>query len=194
MDSTRTVSPNALLGLRSDRVAAQIFWIVSFALFTAIGARLEIPHHPVPYTFQTLVVILAGGLLGSRNGFISMTLYLGLGIAGLPVFSGGGFGLAKLLGPTGGYLLSFPVAAYVVGAVVSSPVFGIRGRIFSYFLTMGAMAAGLLVVFVVGTTQLNAVFFHDWNLAFQSGFLIFSPWDVLKLIAATTICWEIRRR
>lgn len=194
MAEVRTLSPTRYYALGSDHLVAQAFWIVSFALCTAVGARLEIPHQPVPYTFQTLAVILAGGLLGSRNGFLSMLLYLLLGLIGMPVFAGGGFGLAKLIGPTGGYLLSFPVAAYVVGAVVSLQPKVIPARsILEYAWTLAAMLSGLLVVFTMGTIQLNLVYFHNWTLALQSGFLIFSPWDVLKLVAATAICRELKR-
>jgi biotin transport system substrate-specific component len=195
MADVRSLSPKRYLALASDHAVAQAFWIVSFALCTAIGAQLEIPHQPVPYTFQTLAVILAGGLLGSRNGFLSMMLYLGLGMVGLPVFAGGGFGIAKLIGPTGGYLLSFPVAAFVVGTLVSHHPAALSSKsILAFAWTMGAMMSGLLVVFAMGTVQLNIVYFHNWTLAFQSGFLIFSPWDVLKLVAATTICQELRKR
>lgn len=195
MADVRTLSPKRYLALGSEHMVAQTFWVVSFALLAAIGAQLEIPHQPVPYTFQTLAVILAGGLLGSRKGFLSMMLYLGLGMIGMPVFAGGGFGLARLIGPTGGYLLSFPVAAFVVGTLVSHQPDAVASKsILAYLWTLGAMLSGLLVVFTMGTIQLNVVYFHNWTLALQSGFLIFSPWDVLKLIAATTICRELGKR
>lgn len=201
MAEVKSISHSRFLALGSGHVVAQAFWIVSFALFTTIGARLEIPNQPVPYTFQTFFVILAGGLLGSRNAFLSMTLYLGMGVAGLPVFSGAGFGLAKLLGPTGGYLLSFPVAAYVIGYLLSfqrdrsvQRGSGLTRSVLAYGWTLGAMILGLLVVFFVGMLQLNVVYFHNWSQAFQSGFLIFSWWDVLKLLAAAAICREFGRR
>ena len=195
MAEVRSLSPKRYLALGSEHAVAQAFWVVSFALFAAIGAQLEIPHQPVPYTFQTLAVILAGGLLGGRNGFLSMMLYLGLGLAGMPVFSGGGFGLLKLVGPTGGYLLSFPVAAFVVGTMVShQPGAASSKSVAAYAWTLSAMLCGLLVVFTMGTVQLNLVYFHNWALAVQSGFLIFSPWDVLKLVAAAAISRELRKR
>ena len=194
MAEVRLLSPKKYLALGSEHLVAQTFWVTSFSLFVAIGAQLEIPHQPVPYTFQTLAVILAGGLLGSRNGFISMMLYLGLGSIGMPVFAGGGFGLAKLIGPTGGYLLSFPVAAYVVGTLVSHQPAAVSSKsALAYAWTLGAMMSGLIVVFAMGTVQLNFVYFHNWTLAFQSGFLIFSLWDVMKLVAATMICRGLRR-
>ncbi len=162
---------------------AQTFWITSFALLTAIGAQLEIPHQPVPYTFQTLVVLLAGAILGPRNGFLSMAMYVALGTIGLPVFSGGGFGIARILGPTGGYLLAFPIAAYVVGSLLSARS--------SFPWILCSMTVGLSIIFSMGTAQLNLVYLHNWKSAFQAGFLIFSWWDVLKLLAATTIYHQL---
>ena len=110
-------SPNLALQESLDRpfqsARSQLLWIAGFAAATALGARLEIPHSPVPYTLQTLCVLLAGAFLGPRNGAISQLLYLAAGVLGAPVFSGGAFGLAQLLGPTGGYLKIlgvFPVA------------------------------------------------------------------------------------
>lgn len=164
---------------------SQTFWITTFAIFTAIGAQVEIPNQPVPYTFQTLFVLLAGALLGPRNGFISMAMYLTLGVLGMPVFAGAGFGLARILGPTGGYLLAFPLAALVVGSLVP------RRTHFAW--TLLSMFVGLLIVFSIGTVQLNVVYFRDWSAAFQAGFLIFSWWDVLKLSAAAAIYRQFAR-
>ena len=85
-----------------------------FAGLTALGAQLAVrlPSSPVPITFQVLPVIGAGLVLGSRRGLISQLLYLSAGMMGLPVFAGGTGGPAVIFGPTGGYLLAFPVAAF----------------------------------------------------------------------------------
>src|SRR6059036_2957404 len=88
---------------------AQAFWVTIFAFGTTIGAQIGIPHQPVPYTMQTFFVLLSGAVLCGRNAAISQTVYLLAGAIGLPVFAGFGSGIARLLGPTGGYLLSFPV-------------------------------------------------------------------------------------
>lgn len=77
-------------------------WIISFAGLTALGAQIEVPNYPVPFTLQTFFVLLAGAFLGVRNGSIAQVVYLAVGALGLPVFAGGTFGIAKLLGPTGG--------------------------------------------------------------------------------------------
>ena len=167
-------------------VLAQSLWIVLFAAMTAAGARVEIPHEPVPFTLQTLVVLLSGALLGPRNGALSQILYLSAGILGMPVFAGGAFGFARLLGPSGGYLLAFPVAAALVGFMV-----GKRATLPWTFLSM---LTGLFVIFASGTAQLYAVYLRDAGEAFAAGFLIFSWWDVLKLSAAAMIYHEVRKR
>jgi biotin transport system substrate-specific component len=167
-------------------IHAQTVWIAFFAVATALGARVEIPNTPVPYTLQTMFVLIAGAFLGPRNGAISQLLYLALGVLGLPVFSLGGFGLAKLIGPTGGYLLAFPVAATVVGFMVQ--------RYTSRAGVLLSMGAGLLFIFTLGTLHLNTFYLHDLSAAITSGFLIFSWWDVIKLLAAATIYFEIAKR
>jgi len=96
--------------------------IAAFAGFTALSAQLAVrlPWTPVPVTAQTLFVILAGVVLGPRDGFYAMMAYLAAGIAGAPVFAGLTFGPAVLFGPSGGYLLAFPAAAMLAGALAGS--------------------------------------------------------------------------
>jgi biotin transport system substrate-specific component len=96
----------------------QLAATTAFAALTALGARVQfhLPFTPVPVTGQVFCVLLAGGALGARLGFVSQVGYLGLGAAGAPVFAHGG-GPAALLGPTAGYLVGFPIAAFVVGAL-----------------------------------------------------------------------------
>jgi biotin transport system substrate-specific component len=171
--------------LERQTYGVQALWIASFALATAVGAQVQIPHQPVPYTFQTLFVLLSGALLGKRSGALSQMLYLALGLVGFPVFAGFGFGPAKLIGPTGGYLLSFPVAAFVAGALA-------RGSR-NILRTSAAMLASLLVIFTLGTLQLSLVWTHDLRTAFAQGFLIFSWWDALKLVGAVLIVHSASR-
>ena len=164
----------------------QTAWIIFFTALTAVGAQVQIPHQPVPYTLQTFFVLLGAAFLGSRNGSLSQLLYLGIGLAGVPVFSGGSFGLARLIGPSGGYLLSFPVAAIVVGYVVQ--------RRTGYFWTLVGMFLGLVVVFTCGAAFLNFFYLHNFQESFVSGFLIFSWWDLVKLTAAAAIYNEFAKR
>ncbi len=178
-----TVLP--LTGEKSS-ILVQTLWIVVFTALTAIGAQVQIPHQPVPYTLQTFFVLLGAAFLGSRNGSVSQLLYLGIGLAGAPVFSGGSFGFARMIGPSGGYLLSFPFAALLVGYLVQ-----LRS---GYLWTLFGMFLGLAVVFACGATFLDIFYLHNVKESLVSGFLIFSWWDMLKLSAAAAIYNEFAKR
>lgn len=186
MSVPREQTPASLLSASEGHTVAQLLWILGFAAATAIGARLEIEHTPVPYTLQTLFVLLSGAFLGARNGALSQLAYLGAGAMGAPVFAGGAFGVLKFAGPTGGYLIAFPIAAALVGWIVRD------GR--SYTRTLCAMIAGLLVIFTLGTLHLHAFYVRDLGAAISSGFMIFSWWDLLKLGAATAVYAEFGKR
>jgi biotin transport system substrate-specific component len=159
--------------------ALQAILVFAFAAGTAIGAQIELPHQPVPYTLQTFFVLLAGAVLGGRKGALSQLLYLAAGAMGLPVFAHWGAGFAHLAGPTGGYLLGFPFAALVVGSIVNR-----NGGVLR--LSAG-MISGLLIMFGLGTLQLGLLYYHDAGAAIVNGFLIFSWWDLLKLAAAVLV-------
>lgn len=182
----RDVALTERLPLVHNAAVSQTLWIVLFVAATALGARLEVPHHPVPFTLQTLFVLLAGALLGPRNGAISQAVYLALGALGAPVFASGGFGFMKLVGPTGGYLLAFPLAAALAGFLVR------QSRTFVW--TIVSMTAALVTVFVSGTAFLYAFYMPDFSSAFNAGFLIFSWWDALKVLAAASIYHAISKR
>lgn len=174
----------ARYSIANGSFAVQALWVTGFSLLTALAAQIEIPTKPVPFTLQTLVVVISGALLGPRKGALSMLLYLAAGAIGLPVFSSGGFGLATLVGPTGGYLLSFPLAALLVGFVTS--------RIQSVWAIALACALGMAVILSAGVLQLRAVTGLSWAESLGAGFLIFSVWDVAKLAAATAIIKVLR--
>jgi biotin transport system substrate-specific component len=177
---------SSAIAVTQTKTGIQSLWITLFALFTAVGAQIEIPHQPVPFTMQTLFVLLAGALLGKEKGAMSQLLYLALGAVGVPVFSHFGFGFARIFGPTGGYLLSFPVAAFVVGYLVHKNK--------NFFWILLSMLTGLFIIFSLGTVQLYLVYFHNWSDAFVNGFLIFSWWDIIKLSAAASIYHQIAKR
>ena len=185
MNDSRSIALTKKIEWAGEPTGVKVMWVTAFAVLTAVGARIEIPHQPVPYTLQTFFVLLAGATLGSTGGFFSMCLYLFLGITGLPVFSGAGFGLLRILGPTGGYLLSFPLAAWAVGYLVPSSN--------KFVWQVVSMFLGLLIVFSLGTIQLNLVYLHDWKTAWNAGFLIFSWWDAVKLFGAAVIAYQYRK-
>ena len=125
--------------------------VALFALLTALGAHVAVPLGitPVPMTLQTLFVLLAGALLGPVAGASSQLLYLCLGVAGVPVFAMGGAGLPWLLGPTGGDLMAFPLAAALVGWISGSEGRALR--------TAVALVVGSAVIFVMGAGWLSVV-------------------------------------
>ncbi len=166
-------------------ILTRSLWVVAFAGLTFLGAKVEIPVNPVPYTLQTMFVLLSGAFLGPYLGALSQFVYLALGSAGLPVFAGPIAGVSKLLGPTGGYLLAFPISAFVVGYLVRLKN--------SYWWIAFSMFCGLILIFVFGTIQLNLVLIHNWSEAIKSGFLIFSLWDLLKLFASVSIYVSLKR-
>ena len=109
----------------------------------AAKIAVPLPGTPVPFTLQPVAVLLAGALLGASGGFRSQSIYLAAGLVGLPVFAAGG-GWAYLLGPTGGYLLAFPLAAWLAGA------FADRSRSAASIALGAVVGMGLAVISTVG--------------------------------------------
>ncbi len=156
--------------------------VAVFAVLTAVGARLSIPipGTPIPFTLQPVAVLLSGLLLGGVLGATSQLTYLAMGAAGLPVFALGG-GLAYLGGPTGGYLLAFPLAAGVVGAIA-----GGRPGIVRVVL---AGVVGLFVVHVSGAAwvSLQPWFSGGSAAVFQLSFIPFFLGDLLKVALVAVV-------
>jgi biotin transport system substrate-specific component len=122
-DSRGTLVPESAVGIPKSLRTHRILAVAGFAFLTALSARISVPLPgvAVPMTLQPVAVLLAGAILGARAGAASQAVYLAIGAAGLPVFAAGG-GATYLLGPTGGYLLAFPLAAAVAGGAA------VRGR------------------------------------------------------------------
>ena len=175
MATTATLSTIQWLALR--RVVA----VVVGALLVAIGAQVAIPlpATPVPITLQVPAVLLVGGLLGPRLGVASLVLYLAMGVGGLPVFAPvGPPGLSRLFGPTGGYLLAYPLAAGLTGLIAQS------GR--SWGRTLLAVVVGLVAIHVGGVAQLAALS-GNASEAVRLGSLPFLANDILKLAFAALL-------
>jgi biotin transport system substrate-specific component len=154
------------------------------AALVAVSAQVAvpIPGTPIPLTLQVPAVLIVGGLLGPRVGAASMVAYLLAGMAGLPVFAPGStLGMARLLGPTGGYLLAFPIAAAIVGAVTSR-----RG---GGTIVAAAMGLGFVTIHIGGIAQL-AVVTGDIRTAFLWGSLPFLVGDAIKLTLAGLLVWR----
>ena len=155
--------------------------ILAGALLVALGAQVAVPlpGTPVPMTLQVLAVRIVGGLMGPRLGAVSLAVYLAIGAAGLPVFApGGALGVARLFGPTGGYLLAAPLAAAVVGVAATN-----QGK---WYWLVGGLVAGTLVIHSGGVAQL-AILSGELSKAVSLGSLPFLVGDILKILAAGLI-------
>jgi len=167
--------------------------VLLFAVLTATGAAIEvpIPGSPVPVTMQSMIVSLSGVLLGPLAGAMSQVLYVMAGALGAPVFAGGAFGLAHLVGPTGGYLLAFPVAAAVTGRLAGRR----QGRwtVRSAAQLGLAILLGTVVIFAGGFAQL-ALLTGDPAGAFELGVLPFIVGDAIKIGGALIVGMRFRHR
>lgn len=141
--------------------------------------RISLPFTPVPITGQTFAVLLVGAALGARRGAASLLLYIIQGLIGLPFFAGGASGLAYFLGPTGGYLVGFIVAAGLVGLLAAC---GLDRHIPSALLSF---LAGEAIIYLIGVSWLSI--YLGLPHAFAAGLLPFLLGDVIKLFAAGLI-------
>jgi biotin transport system substrate-specific component len=177
------------------RGAIKVAAVVLLSALTAAAAQVSIPlpFTPVPFTLQPMVVLLGGAVLGARLGMASQVLYLLAGLAGLPVFAASTVlpqGALRLVGPTGGYLMSYPLAAFATGWLAE------RGFDRRYLTSVLAMAAGLVIVFACGVTWL-ALFARPaagLDLALRTGLYPFVPADVFKIFLAAAVMpglWKV---
>ncbi len=178
-----SVADRARLGL-----AARLASVLLLAGLTAAAAQISVPlpFTPVPFTLQPVLVLVGGAALGSRLGAASQILYLAAGVAGLPVFAASAvlpLGAARLLGPTGGYLMAYPLAAFLTGRLAE------RGLDRRYSTSLLAMIAGLAVIFTGGVTWLALLQPGPVGLghALHAGLYPFVALDLLKLCAAAAI-------
>jgi len=169
--------------------ALKAFFVVIGSLLLATSAQFKIPLYPVPVTGQTLVVLLIGMVYGPRLGGVTIAAYLLQGVIGLPVFAGGAFGIATLVGPTGGYLVGFLIAAIVMGVLAE------RGMGRGIVSTIIAMMIGNVVIYVAGASWLAS--FTGAEKALTAGVLPFLYGDVLKLAVAAglmPVAWRLAKK
>src|SRR3972149_6292301 len=148
--------------------------IVVGSLLVALFAQIEIPLQPVPITGQTFAVLLVGAALGSKRGAASLALYLAEGTLGLPFFSGGAHGLSYIVGATGGYLVGFVLAAYVIGLLAE------RGLERSVRTSFVPFLVGTVIIYACGVSWL-AVVIGSFSKAITAGLLPFLIGDTIKL-------------
>jgi biotin transport system substrate-specific component len=173
---------------RALRLGEQVGAVLFVSFCTAIAAQISIPlpFTPVPFTFQPMVVLVGAAALGARLGMASQIVYLALGIAGLPTFAASPElpqGAARLFGPTGGYLMAYPFAAFVAGWLAE------RGFDRRYLTAVFAMICGLALVFGGGVLWLTIASRPAIGVAaaLRVGFLPFVLPDLLKLLVAAGV-------
>ena len=188
LESPSTLVSTLTAGASLDR-AIKLAAVLFITALTAAAAQVSVPlpFTPVPFTLQPMVVLLGGAALGARLGMASQVLYLLIGAAGFPVFATSPVlpqGLLRLLGPTGGYLMSYPFAAFVAGALAE------RGFDRRYLTSVAAMAAGLAVIFAGGVAWL-AWFARPahagLDAALRTGLYPFLPADLVKICLAAAV-------
>lgn len=159
-----------------------------FGALTAAGAWIIIPLPPVPITLQTLFMGLAAILLGGRLGALSQVIYILLGVIGLPVFAGGKAGLGVLLGPTGGYLIGFVAAAFLIGWLAE------RRKPAGFAWLVFSLLAGTVVVYLLGVLQLALVARFTLVKALTVGVVPFLIGDLFKILLTALLAINLRRR
>jgi len=183
-----TLVEAALAPLDSVRSAGLV---IVFSLFIAACAQFAIQIGPIPITGQTFAVLLTGALLGSRLGAAAVIAYLIEGAIGLPFFAAGGSGIVRFLGPTGGYLVAFPAAAYITGA------FAEHGWDKRYATAVAAMAIGSALIFAGGWAWFSILTHTPPLAAFKLAVLPFLPGDVIKIALGAAVLptgWALLRR
>ena len=156
-----------------------------FAALTAVGAYMALPIGPVPVVMQNLFVFLAGLILGGRWGLVSVGIYLLAGALGLPVFAGGSGGIGRFFGPTGGYLVGYLPAVFLIGWIAHKTGRRPLGDIL-------AMLCGAAVLYACGIAWLKVVTGLPWAKALAAGMLPFLPGDALKIAVAVPIARVLR--
>jgi len=191
---------STILDQVSVRAASAATWngiqalsVLFVAALTAAAAQVSfpIPFTPVPFTVQPMIVLIGGAALGARLGALSQIVYLMLGIAGLPVFAYSPElpqGFARLLGPTGGYLMMYPIAAMVTGWLAE------RGFDRKYLTSILAMTAGLSLIFFGGVGWIART--TGLETALATGLYPFVVVDIIKVVAAGLVlpsAWKFLR-
>jgi len=173
----------------TNKVFCRFFAVAASVVMISLGAYVRIPltFTPVPLTLQTLFVLLSAALLGQRLGLAAQAGYVFLGASGVSIFSGTSSGGAYLLGPTGGYIAGFILAAIMIGKVIRY-----AGR--NAFYVFGIFCFADLVILACGTLWLKAVLNAPLAQAARLGFIPFIPGDLLKIVVAVIAYLGLDRR
>jgi biotin transport system substrate-specific component len=164
--------------------------VLGLTAVTALSAQISIPlpFTPVPLTLQTFAVLAGAAALGAERAVISQVLYIALAVAGMPVLAGGASGGETVIGATGGYLIGFVVASYVVGKIAE------RGATHKSKSTVLAYVAGSLVIYTLGATWLAHYTGNTIAWAIANGVIPFLVGDAIKALAAGAVlptAWKL---
>ena len=172
-----------------NKAACRLIGVAAFIILTSLGAfiRIPLPFTPVPLTLQTFFVLLSAAFLGSGLGLVSQLGYLFLGVSGVPIFSAAGSGYLYLLGPTGGYLFGFLIAALLVGRLIKQ----IPQRALYVF---GLFSLAGMVILFFGSLWLKIFLALPLSKALSLGCLPFIPGDLLKAALAAAIYMKLESR
>jgi biotin transport system substrate-specific component len=183
MDNSLTIKRKAVAGTTLTAL---------FAALIAAGTFISIPlpFSPVPIVLQNFFALISGLILGPFLGGLAVGLYLLAGAIGAPVFAGATGGFVHFLGPTGGFLLGYLLAAITAGLITGRPRAGVSPRLWRVIL--GAVA-GILVVYVPGVIRLKYVIDGTWVQALAAGLVPFIIGDAVKTVAAVIISPRLRR-
>lgn len=167
----------------------EITFIGLFAALTVVFSYIAVPlpFSPVPITLQTLSVMLAGSLLSPSAAFLSMLVYLLLGIIGMPVFAHGSSGIGILAGPTGGFLMSWPIAALVMALILKR----IKPEFLSLFIVN--ILGGIIIIYSIGVPYLAWTAHLNFAAAVTAGALPFIPGDLIKAFVSATLTISLRK-
>jgi len=184
--SQKTIVDSVIPG---EGVLRDTMLVVGGVALTAVCAQITIPWQPVPFTLQTLSVMLCGLALGAKKGLLSQLLYIAIGAAGAPVFQNGSYGWHVIVGSTGGYIVSFAIVSALLGSLAQS------GWTKNVWKTAAAMAIGSAIILGVGSAWLAG--FIGWPSAFKGGVAPFVVPEILKaavVILALPAAWKITNR
>ncbi|WP_419241297.1 biotin transporter BioY [Cardinium endosymbiont of Nabis limbatus] len=168
-----------------------IVYIALFAaIFAALGAMppILLPFSLVPITAQSLGPMLAGSILGAKRGALAAILFIIIMATGLPIVAGGHGGIGVVMGPSGGFILGFPVAAYSIGLLFERN----WNRLNLIWAAVYILLGGIVLLYICGLLWINILFDIQLHKAFLS-FCIFIPGDLMKVMVATTTSMVIKR-
>ena len=177
--------------MRNRKILSLVF-VALFAALISAGALIAIPIGVIPIVLQNFFTLLSGLVLGPALGSASVGLFLAAGIIGAPVFANNGapMGIARIIGPTGGYLFGYLLGSLVAGLIVGFPRPGKKVSVWRYVL---AVVAGSLIVYIPGLIRVKWYLNISWPQAFISGCIPFLPGDAIKGVAAGLVAPRLRK-